>query len=109
MAELNYAFIKGTNVVNIAVFDEPTESLLEHFKEAFGLDSIILATATAVIGGTYEEGVFWAPQPYPSWVKNHETNTWNPPVPLPIDFQIYNWNEDTVSWDLAPIEPGEQP
>jgi hypothetical protein len=29
MAELNYAFIKGIDVVNVAVFDDPTDSLLE--------------------------------------------------------------------------------
>lgn len=109
MAELNYAFIKGIDVVNVAVFDDPTDSLLDHFKEAFGVDSIILATTNTVVGGTYEEGAFWTPQPYPSWTKNHETNEWESPVPLPTDFQIYTWNEDTLSWDLDPIEEGDQP
>jgi hypothetical protein len=109
MAELNYAFIKGINVVNIAVFDNPTESLLEHFKEAFGVDNIILGTRKAVVGGTYEDGVFWEAAPHPSWVKNHELNEWDPPVPLPTSDKVYTWNEDTVSWDLEPTEPGEQP
>lgn len=109
MAEENYAFIKGIDVVNVVVFDDPTDSLLDHFKEAFGVDSIVPATTSTVIGGTYTDGVFWAPQPYPSWTQNYETNTWDAPVPFPNDLQIYTWNEDTLSWDLEQVEPGEQP
>ena len=39
MAETNYAFIKDGNVTNVAVFDEPTEELLNHLYEEL-LDSV---------------------------------------------------------------------
>ena len=42
MAEVNYAFIKGNDVVNIAVFDDPSEELLAHFKDEFDLDDLVL-------------------------------------------------------------------
>ena len=101
MAELNYAFIKGIDVVNIAVFDDPSDELLAHFKEEFELDNIILAVNNAGIGGTYEDGKFWTKKPYPSWVKG--TDEWEPPIPMPIDDNAYTWNEETTSWDILTI------
>ena len=54
----------------------------------------------AGIGYTYDEeyDVFYAPQPYPSWVLNHTTWLWEPPVPYPNNGQPYNWDETTKSW-----------
>ena len=102
MAEVNYAFIKGNDVVNIAVFDDPSEELLAHFKSEHELDDIILATDKSAIGGTYDGAKFWLPQPFPSWVKNEETNNWEAPVARPEvdpeDPKFYEWDESTVSW-----------
>jgi hypothetical protein len=47
-------------------------------------------------------GVFYAPQPYPSWVLNIQTYTWEAPVPYPTDGKGYVWDETTQSWVLAP-------
>lgn len=49
-------------------------------------------------------GVFYAPQPYPSWILNTQTYTWEAPVPYPNDGQFYLWDEATLSWVLAPTE-----
>ena len=60
----------------------------------------------AGIGYTYDTsytiddvvGVFYAPQPYPSWILNKTTFLWEAPVPYPQDGKQYTWDEDTQSW-----------
>jgi hypothetical protein len=49
-------------------------------------------------------GVFYAPQPYPSWILSTQTYLWDAPVPYPSDGKIYYWDESTQSWVLAPIQ-----
>ena len=44
--------------------------------------------------------VFYAPQPYPSWVLNESTWLWQAPVPYPTDGNQYYWDESTLSWVL---------
>ena len=58
----------------------------------------------AGIGSTYdsESDVFVAPQPYPSWSLDYNSD-WQAPTPMPEDDNVYSWNEDTQSWDL--VEP----
>ena len=53
----------------------------------------------AGIGYTYsaEQDAFIAPQPFPSWNLDSETN-WQPPVPMPIDGNIYAWDEAGQQW-----------
>jgi hypothetical protein len=63
------------------------------------------------IGYTYDTsytvgdyvGVFYAPQPYPSWILNTSTFLWEAPVPYPNDGKAYYWDEATQSWVL--VEP----
>jgi hypothetical protein len=57
----------------------------------------------AGIGFIYDKqrDAFYEPQPYPSWTLNEETCVWEAPVAYPTDGQIYNWNEETTSWDLV--------
>lgn len=54
----------------------------------------------AGIGYTYDaqNDVFYAPQPYPSWVLNQSTWTWEAPTPHPEDGKLYKWDEATTSW-----------
>ena len=42
--------------------------------------------------------VFYAPQPYASWVLSPKTFLWEAPVAMPTDGKIYEWNEATTSW-----------
>ena len=58
----------------------------------------------AGIGYSYNEELdaFVPPKPYDSWTLNEDTCLWNPPVAYPEDDQMYTWNEETTSWDLAP-------
>lgn len=58
----------------------------------------------AGIGYTYDQAndVFYAPQPYPSWILNETTWTWEAPTPMPTDGKAYNWDEATTSWIEVP-------
>jgi len=54
----------------------------------------------AGIGFVFDQtnDVFYAPQPYPSWVLNTTTWLWESPTPMPIDGKVYKWDEPTTSW-----------
>jgi len=58
----------------------------------------------AGIGYIYDRqnDVFYAPQPYLSWVLNKETWLWQAPVPMPDDGKFYQWDETTKSWIEIP-------
>jgi hypothetical protein len=43
-------------------------------------------------------GVFYAPQPYPSWTISAPNWEWQSPVPYPNDGKMYAWNETIQSW-----------
>ena len=42
--------------------------------------------------------VFYAPQPYASWVLSPLTFLWEAPVAMPTDGKAYEWDEATTSW-----------
>jgi len=45
-----------------------------------------------------------ARKPYPSWVGDINTMSWQPPVPYPQDDKQYYWDEPTVSWkEFTPV------
>jgi hypothetical protein len=52
------------------------------------------------IGYTYDPvaDVFYAPQPYASWVLSPHTALWEAPVAMPTDGKAYEWDEATTSW-----------
>ena len=56
----------------------------------------------AGIGHTYDQGrdAFYEPQPYPSWILNEDTCTWEASKPMPTDSQSYLWNEANKNWDV---------
>jgi hypothetical protein len=43
-------------------------------------------------------GVFYAPQPFPSWTIGPPTWLWQAPVPYPSTGGPYYWDEATLSW-----------
>ena len=51
----------------------------------------------AFIGGDYQGGYFYPPQPYPSWTRN--AGTWVPPVAEPhIEGKMFSWDEANRVW-----------
>ena len=61
----------------------------------------------AGIGYIYDRtnDVFYAPQPYASWVLDNTTWTWKAPVAMPTDDKKYTWDETTTSWVESPDLP----
>jgi hypothetical protein len=55
----------------------------------------------AGVGYTYDEtrDAFIPPQPFDSWTLNEDTCLWESPVAYPDDSNMYNWNEETQTWD----------
>jgi hypothetical protein len=53
----------------------------------------------AGIGYSYDAGndVFYAPQPFSSWVLNSDY-LWEAPIPMPNDGKVYIWDQLTLSW-----------
>jgi hypothetical protein len=106
MTQQNYAFIKNNNVINICAFENPSDDLLNHCKNEFELDEIVLATDQISVNDTYDGTKFWPLQPFPSWIKNEELNKWQAPVPYPEiedgSDEKYVWDENTISWLLLP-------
>jgi len=62
----------------------------------------------AGIGFTYDaaKDAFIPPKPFNSWLLDEDTCLWNAPVAYPDDGGLYQWNEETTSWDAVP-EDGE--
>ena len=58
----------------------------------------------AGIGYTYDQAndVFYAPQPFASWVLDQADWTWKAPTPYPTDGKPYRWDEATTSWVEVP-------
>ena len=62
----------------------------------------------AGIGYTYDSvnDVFYAPQPFSSWILNTTTWLWDAPVPMPNNGKYYRWDEATLSWVEMPMMEG---
>tara|TARA_Y100000310_G_C20314845_1_gene637937 strand:- start:42 stop:419 length:378 start_codon:yes stop_codon:yes gene_type:complete len=43
--------------------------------------------------------------PFPSWLFNEESLSWEAPFPMPDDGKFYAWDEESKSW----VETDEQP
>jgi hypothetical protein len=59
----------------------------------------------AGIGSIYDavNDVFYAPQPFQSWVLNSSTWLWEAPILMPTDGKRYGWDESTLSWIEIPL------
>jgi hypothetical protein len=56
----------------------------------------------AGIGYTYDSqrNAFIPPKPYNSWTLNEDTCLWQPPVAQPVDDNMYEWDEESLSWRM---------
>jgi len=57
----------------------------------------------AGVGFVYDSNndVFYEQQPFASWTLDQTTWHWKPPIPYPDDENVYQWNEETQSWDVV--------
>ena len=55
----------------------------------------------AGIGYIYDSvnDVFYAPQPFLSWILNNTTWLWEAPAAMPTDDKMYKWNESITNWE----------
>jgi hypothetical protein len=118
----HFAQIDNNNIViNIIVVhnnelldqdgNEIEQKGIDFCKSLFGQDTKWVQTSYngnfrknyACGGGVYDEtrDAFIAPKPYNSWILNETTCLWEAPVPMPQDGNLYEWNEETLSWDLT--------
>lgn len=124
----HFALINEENIVqlvitvdNSVVTDSDTglenEQLgIDFCKSLYGQDTQWIQTSYnnnfrlnyAGIGYIYDQNldVFLFPKPYPSWVLDQTTYQWIPPIPHPNDDHLYEWNEETISWDMIPEPEG---
>jgi hypothetical protein len=59
----------------------------------------VVATYTAEEYQALKTAEHQARKPYPSWIGNEETMTWEPPSPMPTDNEHwYYWDEPSVLW-----------
>lgn len=58
----------------------------------------------AGVGYSYDQSrdAFIPPKPFNSWILNENKCVYEAPIPYPDDGQSYLWDEETISWDLAP-------
>jgi hypothetical protein len=63
----------------------------------------------AGIGYTYDEerDAFIPPKPFESWVLDELTCRWAAPIPYPQDGRVYQWNEESLTWDVVEL-PSEE-
>jgi hypothetical protein len=112
-AELNH---EGIVLQVIPGWDESVRSGMEQLLLT-QTGNIWKRTSYNTVGGQHPEGkpfrknyagigykydaqrdAFIPPQPFPSWVLNEDTCLWDAPIPMPIDDQLYSWDEETTSW-----------
>jgi len=90
-----YAKLQNNIVQQIIVVSDTIENGAVWCHETFGGEWV--ECNDGGIGWTYSNGVFTAPQPYPSWTLD-ENNNWQPPTPYPNDGEAYEWNEEELEW-----------
>ena len=89
----NVAIIGASGVVvNIKVCDD------DYQPEPYE----VVVSGAAWIGGDYVGGLFYPPQPFPSWTRGE--GEWLPPVPMPTDGGPYTWNENAQEWQAVETE-----
>jgi len=92
------------NVLNTGLWGDPSQWVQTSYNTHGGQhpEGRPLRKNYAGIGYTYDSvrDVFYAPQPFPSWILNEDTCLWEAPIPMPdpIEGTYYTWDEATVSW-----------
>lgn len=90
-----YAIIQNGLVINYIEYETQPDNPPPSFEEG----TIAVLNNNVGVGYIYADGVFTAPQPFPSWVL--VDNKWTAPTEKPTDGKIYQWDEETISWKVA--------
>jgi len=115
---VDYVIVIDQEVIDSGAFGNPSDFLQTSYNTRGGIyyipdtdtpdpdQSKALRANYAGLGYTLDMnviqngtlGVFYAPQPYPSWTISAPTWLWQPPVPYPSTGGPYYWDEATQSW-----------
>lgn len=91
---MNVAIIQNNTVINVIVCDS-----LDLAKFVTGINEVIDADKhKAYLGYIKINDVWCPPSPFPSWILDLNSRKWNPPIPQPEDGQLYDWDENSLSW-----------
>lgn len=104
----HFAKIENDIVTNVIVIDDTLESDGTLFiAGTLQLEGEWIQTSYnsnirgnyAGVGFTYDRDndVFYAPQPFPSWLLNSEWK-WESPIAYPSDGLEYRWSEEDLNW-----------
>ena len=103
--------VVNNNTLDFAELPESEEIGVEFCKSLFGEFTVWKQTSFnanfrknyAGVGFTYDpvRNAFIPPKQFTSWILNEDTCQWHPPISRPDDENLYNWNEETLSWELV--------
>lgn len=82
------------NVANLFFMDNDSVYLVEESEE----------TGIACVGQPIIDGTFVPFKQYESWLWNSESWSWEPPLPMPDDNNVYEWDESSLSWEQLDLE-----
>jgi hypothetical protein len=114
--EITYVFIDENNVVlGSSIIIEGDTEAIERNKILYGAASYHIfnpeISHPIIVGETvWYEDRFVEPKLFPSWIFDKDKNHWMPPVLPPENAYdpenpvTYKWNEETLSWDMIPIQ-----
>jgi hypothetical protein len=91
-------------VLDLGHWGDPAEWVQTSYNTSGGkhlLGGTPLRGNYAGLGFTYDSvnDVFYPPSPFPSWVLNNVTWTWEAPTPMPVvEGKMFVWDEPTTSW-----------
>ena len=91
------------DVINTGLFGNPQSWVQTSYNTHGGVHAnggTPLRKNYAGIGFKYDADLdaFIPFQPFPSWVLNEDTCLWESPIPMPNDGGIYQWDEESQSW-----------
>ena len=90
------------DVLNTGLWGDPKDWIQTSYNTHGGQhpEGRPLRANFAGVGYTYDaiNDVFYAQQPYPSWILSKTTWTWEAPIARPTDEKPYKWDEATLSW-----------
>lgn len=98
------------DVIDTGMFGDPALFVQTSYNTYMGKhpEGRPLRKNYAGIGYTYDpvRDAFIPPQPYPSWVLDEDTCSWDAPVAYPSDGKAYIWDEPSLAWVEVPVTEG---
>jgi hypothetical protein len=124
----HYAFLDQNNIVTEVIVGKNENEEGINWEQQYGSfrGQLCKRTSFNTIGGVHQLGrtpfrknyagigysydqtrdAFIPPKPYNSWILDENVCLWQPPIPYPTDSNLYEWNEQTLSWDLINNQTG---